>query len=133
MMRLSCLSQQAVLVSFATTGEKTVAAVMSPKNKTVSLSKSYIQTYITMCKLKQQVCCLVCLMCLGQVEFNQQIKMVTQKQTNFTTSVFHSTIYLFICINRRVRYTSVVCILLYRPAVLTSSVPKLDEDSWTQH
>lgn len=27
---------QALLVSFATTGEKTIAAVMSPKNKTVS-------------------------------------------------------------------------------------------------
>lgn len=31
-----------MLVSFATTGEKTVAAVMSPKNKTVSSCKSYI-------------------------------------------------------------------------------------------
>lgn len=31
-----CVDSQAMLVSFVTAGEKTVAAVMSPKNKTVS-------------------------------------------------------------------------------------------------
>uniref|UniRef100_A0A7N8Y332 ER membrane protein complex subunit 1 n=1 Tax=Mastacembelus armatus TaxID=205130 RepID=A0A7N8Y332_9TELE len=34
MLHVICLKQQALLVSFATTGEKTVAAVMSPKNRT---------------------------------------------------------------------------------------------------
>uniref|UniRef100_A0A3Q3WT33 ER membrane protein complex subunit 1 n=1 Tax=Mola mola TaxID=94237 RepID=A0A3Q3WT33_MOLML len=41
----------AMQVSFATTGEKTVAAVMLPKNKTVSLCKSYrerVHLYISM-------------------------------------------------------------------------------------
>lgn len=106
-------------------------------NNTFKLRK---ECGLLMCKLKPQVCCLVCSMCLWQVEFNQQFKVIARKQTNFTTSVLHSFCLnmrgkkennWFISFNHCVRYRSVVCILC-RPAVLTSLVPKLDEDFWTQ-
>lgn len=59
-----------MLVSFATTGEKTVAAVMSPKNKTVSLLANY-GVYIFVCLV-------------SDVDFDEQNKFVTLKLRNIS-------------------------------------------------